>query len=138
MEVKINIDEMMFKDVLENELKAFSKEELHEIIRECIAEALRNNTSLKNLFVTKDSYWCTERPSDVMIYAARSMNLSPAFDEIQEKMITELKENYHVLLEKILLQALKDGLTNNYRLMEELNYTIENIVSNKIEEKLNG
>ena len=37
MEIKIEVDETKFKDVIEKELNAFSKEELHEIIRECIA-----------------------------------------------------------------------------------------------------
>ena len=43
MELKINIDETMFKEVIEKELNAFSKEELRDIIRDCIAEALKNN-----------------------------------------------------------------------------------------------
>ena len=99
MEIKINVDETKFKDVVENELNAFSKEELHEIIRECIIEALRNDNVLRNIFITPSKDWYGnykyETPSQVMIEAAKSIDLSPAFTEIKDKMIETLKTDYH-------------------------------------------
>lgn len=137
MEIKINVDEIKFKDVIENELNAFSKEELHEIIRECIIEALRNDNTLKNLFTVEDRYsWNSQRnPSQIMIEAAKNINLSPAYKEIQDKMIHTLKENYRELLERVMLGAIIDGLVNNYdfqnRLATEVDYIIRNRRANE-------
>ena len=47
MELKIQIDETMFKDIIEKELAAFTKEELHEIIRGMIEESMRNYNLLR-------------------------------------------------------------------------------------------
>lgn len=132
MEIKINVDEVKFKDVIENELNAFSKEELHEIIRECIIESLHNDSTLKDLFTVqrKDSWGYSNRveASDIMIQAAKRIDLSPAYKEIQDKMITTLKENYHELLERVMLSMIKEGLANDYEFRERLSYDIEELI----------
>lgn len=51
MKLEINVDETMFKDVLEKELKAFSEEELHEILKGCIVEFFKNNDNIKKMFL---------------------------------------------------------------------------------------
>ena len=132
MEIKINVDETMFKDVLENELNAFSKEELHEIIRECIVEALHNDSTLKNIFITEEKdYWgnykCT-KPSEVMIEAAKSIDLSPAYTEIKDKMITTLKEDYHGVLERAMLGLILNGIANDYTFQNQMSSSIEDII----------
>lgn len=133
MEIKIEVDETKFKDVIEKELNAFSKEELHEIIRECIVDSLKNSPSLKNLFVVEDKsgYYTIEQPSQVMIDAAKSIDLSPAYKEVQEKMINILKTDYHSLLEDIMLGMIKEGFLNDYNFKNRLVCEIEaNIRSN--------
>lgn len=118
MEIKINVDEVKFKDVIENELNAFSKEELHEIIRECIIEALHNDTMLKNIFITPEKdYWGNykyEKPSEVMLAAARSIDLSPAYAEIKDKMIETLKKDYKKVLENAMLGMILNGIAGDY------------------------
>jgi hypothetical protein len=58
MKLEINVDETMFKDVLEKELKAFSEEELHDILKECIVEFFKNDDNIKKMFLqeTYDTY----------------------------------------------------------------------------------
>lgn len=51
MEITINVDETKFKDVLENELKAFDKDELHEILKSCIVEFFNNDENIKKMFL---------------------------------------------------------------------------------------
>lgn len=135
MEIKINVDETMFKDVLENELNAFSKEELHEIIRECIVEALHNNDVLKNLFVQREvDYWGNakyEKPSSIVIDAARSIDLSPAYTEIKEKMITTLQEEYHSVLERAMLGLIINGISNDYGFQSRMEYAIRDAIMNR-------
>lgn len=135
MEIKINVDEVKFKDVIEKELNAFSKEELHEIIRECIIESLHNDDTLKGLFtVTDKDRWGFSsgvKPSELMIQAAKSIDLSPAYDEIQDRMISVLKEDYHELLERVMLSLIKEGLTGDYFFRERLVSDIDSLISQR-------
>lgn len=132
MELKINIDETMFKEVIEKELNAFSKEELHDIIRDCIAEALKNNEVLKKLFIRTDynRYGNLEQePTPLVIEAARNINLYPAFYDIQETMVNELKNNYSELLQKVMLQTMVDGLFYGSNFKDNLEEAMINILT---------
>lgn len=135
MEIKINVDETMFKDVFENELKAFSKEELHSIVRECIVEALRNDAMLKNIFITPEKdYWGNyqyNKPSEVMMEAARSIDLSPAYTEIKDEMIAALKRDYHGVLERAMSGLIIDGIANDYEFRERMGRIVSETLSRR-------
>lgn len=129
MELKINIDETMFKDVLEKELKAFSSEELHEIIRECIVEALKTDGSLRSLFIKPKRYsYDSDQASEVLFEAAKNIDLSPAYEEIQKMMITELKTNYNKLLENIMMKTMVEGLCSEWNFRSNLYSAIDEIL----------
>ena len=132
MEIKINVDETMFKDVLENELNAFSKEELHEIVRQCIIEALHKDDVLKNLFTIKETdYWghvSYEKPSQIVINAAKNIDLSPAYAEIKDNMIDTLKRDYRKVLENAMLGAILNGISNDYDFQSRMNASIQEII----------
>lgn len=131
MELKINIDETMFKEVIEKELNAFSKEELHSIVRDCIVEALKDNKTLKALF-TKPRYnvygALESEPTNLVFEAARTIDLSPAFEDIQTIMINELKNNYSNLLQKVMLQFMVDGLFYNNNFKNNLEEAMNDIL----------
>ena len=135
MEVKINVDETMFKNVIEEELKAFSNEELHEIIRECIVEALHNDNTLRNLFVIdKKDYWGNyvgKEPSEVVIEAAKNIDLSPAYKEVQEKMITALQTDYRNILENVMMGLMVDSISNDRIFQQRMKESINRIISDR-------
>jgi hypothetical protein len=129
MELKINIDETMFKDVIEKELKAFSREELHEIIRECIVEALKTDGTLKSLFVKPKRYsYDSDEATQLLFEAARNINLSPAYEGVQEMMISELKNNYDKLLQNVMLTTMIDGLCDNWNFKNNLQSAVNEIL----------
>lgn len=129
MELKINIDETMFKDVIEKELKAFSSEELHEIIRECIVETLKTDDVIKGLFVKPKTYsYSSDEPTQLLFEAAKSIDLSPACKEIQEKMIAELKTNYRKILENVMMNIMIDGLCDSYNFRSNLKDAVFSII----------
>lgn len=132
MEIKINVDETKFKDVLEDELKAFSKEELHEIIRECIIEVLHNDDILRNLFIQREiDHWGHvkyEKPSQIVIDAAKTINLSSAYEEIKDNMITILKNEYHSILEKAMLGLIINGISNDYGFQNRMEHAINDAI----------
>lgn len=131
MELKINVDETMFKEVIEKELEAFSKEELHEIIRNCIIEALKTDGMFKRLFVEPNysSYsYCKEQPTQLLRDAAKSIDLSPAYKEIQELMINDLKNNYHKMLENVMLSIMAQGLCYDWNFKNTLEDKMREII----------
>ena len=135
MELKINVDETMFKDILEKELKAFSSEELHEIIRECIVEALKNNDVIKGLFVKPKSYsFSSDEPTEVLFEAAKSIDLSPAYEEIQKMMIAKLKMNYSELLQRIMMKTMVDGLCSDWGFRNNLESAIHEIMERRADQ----
>lgn len=136
LEIKINVDEMKYKNIIEKELNAFSKDELHEIIREGIIETLHQDDILKKLFTVEDrdhwGYSTGIKPSEIVIQAAKSIDLAPAYKEIQDNMITTLKENYHELLERTMLSLIKEGLTGDCFWRERLADDIDYIVTERL------
>lgn len=131
MEIKINVDEGKFKEVIESELNAFSKEELHEIIRNCIIEAFRNNPVIESIcFKPERNYYGRYEPSEVLIQAAKSIDLSPAYKEIQENMITTLKNDYHRILEKAMMGLILNGISNDYDFQGRMHEAILSIINN--------
>lgn len=132
MELKINIDESMFKDVLEKELNAFSSEELHEIIRGCIVEALKTDGALKSLFIKPKRYsYESDEASQVLFEAAKKIDLSPAYEEIQNMMIAELKANYSELLQKIMMKTMVNGLCNDWDFRTNLESAMDAILRSR-------
>lgn len=116
MELKINVDESLFKDVLEKELEALPKEKIQEIIFAGIENYFNNSDVIKNLFVTQERPYSyasnTETvPSKLLKDTCTKFDLSPAFKELEEKMINELKSNY----QQILTRAMTDFFLNGVR-----------------------
>jgi len=129
MEIKINVDETMFKDIIDKELKAFSKEELHEITRECIIEVFRNDKKIVRLFLDTSDWSGRDRPSDLLVSAANKIDLSPAFKEIQEDMIATLKNNYKEVLEHAMLRAIRANFASSHEFRTVMEMTIDDILN---------
>ena len=129
MEIKINVDETMFKDIIDKELKAFSKEELHEIARECIIEVFRNDKKIVRLFLDTSDWSGRDRPSDLLVSAANKIDLSPAFKEIQEDMIATLKNNHKEVLEHAMLRAIRANFASSHEFHTVMEQTINDILN---------
>ena len=128
MEIKINIDESKFQEVLEKELGAFSQEELHSIMKDAIKEYLNKEEVLRDLINKEetDRWGCTVRGSSAMEKFVNNVDLSDVFVEPKEK-IKEIISNDETLKQaavEILANMFKDrfmtAFTQDYRFIEEL------------------
>ena len=63
--------------------------------------------------------------------AAKTFDLSDCFKEIQDSMINEIKNNHKDLVEKVMLDMIVSGLTNNYDFFNRMSYQIEQIIRNR-------
>lgn len=128
MEIKINIDESKFQEVLEKELGAFTQEELHSIMRNAIKEYLNKEDVLNKLINQQetDRWGCTVRGTSTLEKFVNNVDLSDVFAEPKER-IKEIISNDDTLKQaavEILANMFKDrfmsAFTQDYKFMEEL------------------
>lgn len=123
----INVDDNLYKNFLEKEIEAFSKEELHSIAKSVIEQILIENKNkiIESLFLHKqysayssrESYQPTELLRDS---AKKSIDASPAFDEIKEEAVKYLKENYREILVNCFVKLLADSLIQSSGSLHEI------------------
>ena len=128
MEIKINIDESKFQEVLEKELGAFTQEELHNIMKDAIREYLNKEEVLKNLINQQETdHWgCVVKGTSTMEKLVSKVDLSDVFTEPKEKIkqIISDDETLKKAAVEILANLFKDrfmtAFTQDYRFLEDL------------------
>ena len=116
MEIKIEVNEEKFKDVLAQELEAFSKEELHEICRKALIEQLKDPETFRDLFVSKGSGGYYERgeyaASQLLKDAAKSVSFDETFKEIQDGIVKYITEHHADVIRHIVVDTFMNGLSS--------------------------
>ena len=128
MEIKINIDESKFQEVLEKELGAFTQEELHSIMKDAIREYLNKEEVLKNLIDRQetDRWGSPVRGTSTMDKFINNVDLSDVFAEPKEKIkqIISDDDTLKKAAVEILANLFKDrfmtAFTQDYRFIDEL------------------
>ena len=139
MEIKINIDESKFQEVLEKELGAFTQEELHSIIKDAIREYLNKEEVLKNLINRQetDCWGCVVKGTSTMEKFVNNVDLSDVFAESKEKIkqIISDDETLKKAAVEILANLFKDrfmtAFTQDYRFLEALSNRVACILTEK-------
>ena len=139
MEIKINIDESKFQEVLEKELGAFTQEELHSIIKDAIREYLNKEEVLKNLINRQetDLWGCVVKGTSTMEKFVNNVDLSDVFAESKEKIkqIISDDETLKKAAVEILANLFKDrfmtAFTQDYRFLEALSNRVACILTEK-------
>ena len=123
----INVDDNLYKNFLEKEIEAFSKEELHLIAKSVIEQILieNKNNIIESLFLetqyTRYDSAKQYRPTELLRNAAKqSIDISPAFDEIKEEAVKYLKENYREILVNCFVKLLADSLIQSSGSLHEI------------------
>lgn len=127
MEVKIQVDETKFKDVLENELDAFNPEDLHDIIAECIGEYFRENNYKALEKIMFDSGFYRDTPSALLKEAITKCDYS-GLQDVVDAMIDRLRNNYQDILSEVLWSQISKALVNSYGLQDSMGIAIRNAI----------
>jgi len=128
MEIKINIDESKFQEILEKELGAFTQEELHAIMKEAFKEYIKREDILKELITKKetDRWGGYVQNSSVMDKFVNTVNLNDIFEEPKEKIkeiICEeetLKSMALEILANLFKERFKSAFTQDWTFMDDL------------------
>lgn len=115
MEIKIEVGEEKFRDVLEKELGAFTKEELHEICRKALIQQMSDPAIFQDLFIDKSTGYHYDRydARDVLKEAAKTINFDETFKELQDGIISYIKENHLKILHSVAIEMFIDGIGRN-------------------------
>ena len=139
MEIKINIDESKFQEVLEKELGAFTQEELHSIMKDAIREYLNKEEVLKNLINQQetDCWGCVIKGTSTMEKFINNVDLSDVFAEPKEKIKQIISENETLkkAAVEILANMFKDrfmtAFTQDYKFIEALSNRVAYTLTQK-------
>lgn len=139
MKLEINVDETMFKDILEKELKAFSKEELHEILRGCIVEFFNNNDNIKKMFLEeKKDYWGDPKgyaPTSLLNDIVRNnFKYDEPFKEVEGVLVEYCKKDDTLrdILKEMIAETFQRYFTNTFWNSPDMRASIAQEVSNVI------
>ena len=127
MKLEINIDETMFKDVVEKELEAVPQEDIQDIIKQSIKEYLIQHIEYV-LFQTK-SYSSEKEFTPIFKDALKDIDLSEPVKTVSDAMIQELKGNLQPILNSVLMSMMIDGLGNNWYFQETIKNTLTELLS---------
>ena len=134
MEIKIEVGEERFRDVLEKELNAFTPEELHKICEQALLKQMSDPELFKQLFVSKDEYYDRENwhANDILKECARKIDFSETFKEIQDGIVNHIKENFKEILNKIAVTMFIEGLSRAVSYSNEFRDTLNMELSNHL------
>lgn len=148
MEIKIEVPEEKFKDVLQEELNAFNKDELHNICIEGLYKILSDPEQLKILF-KKDGYYNdgNYEVQQLLKTAANKIDLSELYDDLKNKMVKYIRDNHEKLIKDILLDIFVSGLSQNIynnsifrneltRELAQMDYNIQQNIDNNYVRKI--
>lgn len=112
MELKINVDETKFGELINNELSNFSKEEIHEICRDGLIKILSDLETLRSALPEESNYW-TDKYSlrNSLNEAAGKIDLSPLFADFEKKAREYVKNNYKNLILEVMERVFVKGLS---------------------------
>ena len=125
MELKVQVSDELFKDVAENSLRALKPEQLTEICQQAILEFFKRNNydNVEKLIVDKGNYSWDYKASDFTHRIIESCDFSK-LQEVVDKCIEELTNNYESMIKNIIADMICNGLTNNYAFQESLKHII--------------
>ena len=130
MEVKIQVDETQFKDILENELAAFKPEELHDVIEECIGEYFRSNNYKALEKIMFDSGFYRDTPSALLKEAITKCDYS-GLQDVVDVMIDKLRNDYQNILIEMLWSQISKSLAYSYSIQDSMGIAIRNAIENE-------
>lgn len=133
MNLTINVDESMFKEIIDKELKAFTPEELHDIVKEMIKEYLKDNDVIKALFVQKkfSSYSSNDiEATDFLKKIVNTIDLSEGCEEIKDSMVDVIKNDAKGIVTDLFAKSISRSLFKSW---EAEGWLKESIVSTFVE-----
>lgn len=129
MKVEIEVNGEVLNKLIEKELDCIKPEDVRGVAIQCIHECLAENdyAIVKRLLVNENYYNHTNTPTAFTEGILKSCDYSKLQDVV-DKIILTLTEDYRDILKDILLDAIVNGLMDKYA----VNTSLRNIINREI------
>lgn len=127
MNLTINIDESMFDEVIQKEIKGIPQEQLQQLIKDCIIQRLNSahkdedgkfsgiNVLESYLFEKNNGYgyynnnW---RATDILTNALKNIDYSEVAEELKNTVLDYIKNHHKEVTMELLWQFMVQGIGN--------------------------
>lgn len=117
MKLNVEVDSGAFEKVIEDGIKALSKEDLGNIIKQVVYEAFTKCETFKDMLIIHDRIgWNSTESVKIGPLAAeaiKSVNMDEELAEFKKTMVKALMENHQQIVEDLFLHAFLDKLIYN-------------------------
>ena len=131
MKLNVEIESGAFEKVIADGIKALTPEELRQIIKQAIYEALTKCESLGDLLVRRQNGWNHDELTlgPLATEAIKSIDLGPEIEELKKKMVGALMDNHRRLVEDMMLRMLVDRVAYSEALQTAIRSTVMQVLS---------
>ena len=131
MELKIEIDETKFKDIIEKELNAFSQEELHDLLKQMIVEYMKNHQEeVMNLFIRKKNsgYYGYDEwiAGPLLEKASDCLNVAEDIKPVKDAIVKDLSEHHRDIVERAIWKNITMSMAHDPIFIDEIANTVSN------------
>lgn len=114
MKLNVEVDSGAFEKVIEDGIKALSKEDLGNIIKQVIYEAFTKCETFKDMLIIHDRIgWSNSESVKIGPLAAeaiKSVNMDEELAEFKKTMVKALMENHQRIVEDMFLKTFIDRI----------------------------
>lgn len=132
MKLNVEVDSGAFEKVIEDGIKALSKEDLGNIIKQVIYEAFTKCETFKDMLIIHDRIgWNNTESAKIGPLAAeaiKSVNMDEELAEFKEKMVKSLVENHREIVEDLFLQAFIDKLFTEGEFYDRIKIAVRGVI----------
>lgn len=143
MKLEINLDETRFKGFVDDELCAFSREEIHEILQKAINQYVMENGVIEKIFYEKKKdYYGKEtgeiEPTDELKKLVRELDMEPVLGKLKKDIqaVLEKDDSIKRLAETLFLNFISGKIDEliwkNGTLSSIIQYQANNVLDNRL------
>jgi len=132
MKLNIEIESGTFEKVISDGIKSLAPEEVGDLIKQALLEALTKCENFKDLLIVRDSvgYSCTSeiKLGPLASAAIKSIDLGPDIEAFKKKMVDHLMANHRRIVEDMMMRLLIEKISNSDSLREAIEFTVRRLL----------
>lgn len=132
MKLNIEIESGTFEKVISDGIKSLAPEEVGDLIKQALLEALTKCEEFKDLLIVRDSVgW--RNGSEIKLgplasAAIKSINLEPEITEFKNKMVDALMVHHREMVEDMMMRLLIEKITYSDSLRGAIEETVSRLL----------
>ena len=132
MKLNIEIESGTFEKVISDGIKSLSPEEVADLIKQALLEALTKCEDFKNLLIVRDSVgWSNSseiKLGPLASAAIKSIDLGPDIEAFKKKMVDHLLVNHRSIVEDMIMRLLIEKITYSDSLRGAIEETVRRVL----------